>query len=253
MHSLSSFWAVMYSSRAFWIWSFPVFVNLVGVSSFSFLACFSCFWFFLVVCYCDFFHSDSFFYGLGYHTLEFCVVFWWCSVILPDYFFVVLLPSLFVVDFGLFQMFSWSSGCWLLLCLWCCGHYRLCPLFCICPSHLQWFLQCFFHTPLRRVCSLLLISPLGFCGSVSSTCMSFPGCWWGWVLCLLWVFYPRPVLAFGYCHRLRLCVCINHLLVRTITQPFTLESPNLDARHKTPWLRCLLFLGVIDLHLQGQI
>ena len=65
--------------------------------------------------------------------------------------------------------------------LWC-GHYQLCP------SHLQWFVQCFFHTPLRRVCGLLLISPLGFCGSVSSTCMSFPGCWWGWVLCLLWVF-----------------------------------------------------------------
>ena len=61
-------------------------------------------------------------------------------------------------------------------------------------------------------------------------------------------FYPRPVLAFGYCHRLRLCVCpcvyvcvcINHLIVRTITrQPFTLESPNLDERRKTPWLRCL--------------
>ena len=51
-----------------------------------------------------------------------------------------------------------------------------------------------------------------------------------------------------------LCVCINHLLVRTIThQPFTLESPNLDERRKTPWLRCLLFLGVIDLNLQGQI
>ena len=77
-------------------------------------------------------------------------------------------------------------------------------------------------------------------------------------------FYPRPVLAFGYCHRLRLCVrpcvrvsvcvCINHLLVRTIThQPFTLESPNLDESRKTPWSRCLLFLGVIDLDLQGQI
>ena len=68
-------------------------------------------------------------------------------------------------------------------------------------------------------------------------------------------YYPRPVLAFGYCHRLRLCVrvCINHLLVRTIThQPFTLESPNLDERHKTPWLRCQLFWGVIDLDRQGQ-
>ena len=40
------------------------------------------------------------------------------------------------------------------------------------------------------------------------------------------IFYPRPVLAFGYYHRLRLCVCpcvcvslcVNHLLVRAITQ-----------------------------------
>ena len=50
------------------------------------------------------------------------------------------------------------------------------------------------------------------------------------------------------------CVCINHLLVRTIThQPFKLESPNLKHRCKTPWLRSLLFWGVIDLELQGQI
>ena len=77
-------------------------------------------------------------------------------------------------------------------------------------------------------------------------------------------FYPRPVLAFGYCHRLRLCVCVsvcvcvslcvNHLLVRAITRdPFKLGSPNLDQRCKRPWLRSLLFLGVIDLDLQGQI
>ena len=75
-------------------------------------------------------------------------------------------------------------------------------------------------------------------------------------------FYPRPVLAFGYCHRLRLCVCpcvcvslcVNHLLVRAITwDPFKLGSPNLDQRCKRPWLRSLLFWGVIDLDLQGQI
>ena len=74
-------------------------------------------------------------------------------------------------------------------------------------------------------------------------------------------FYPRPVLAFGYCNRpclcicqcvcVSVCVCINHLLVRTIThQPFKLESPNLKLRCKTPWLRCLLFWVVIDLELQ---
>ena len=48
--------------------------------------------------------------------------------------------------------------------------------------------------------------------------------------------------------------CGNHLLVRTIThRPFKLGSLNLDHRCKRPWLRSLLFLGVIDLDLQGQI
>ena len=70
----------------------------------------------------------------------------------------------------------------------------------------------------------------------------------------LWHFYPRPVLASGYCRCLCLCVCINHLLVRTITRHlFKLGSPNLVQRSKTPWLRFLLFCGVIDLDLQGQI
>ena len=63
-------------------------------------------------------------------------------------------------------------------------------------------------------------------------------------------FYPRPVLAFGYCHCLRLCVCVsvclcvNQLLVRAITRdPFKLGSPNLDQRCKRPWLRSLFILG----------
>ena len=79
-------------------------------------------------------------------------------------------------------------------------------------------------------------------------------------------FYLRPVMAFRYCGCLRLCVCvsmcvcvsvcvsINHLLVHAITRdPFKLGSPNLDQRCKTIWLRSLLFYGVIDLDLQGQI
>ena len=77
-------------------------------------------------------------------------------------------------------------------------------------------------------------------------------------LCLS--FYPRPVLAFGYCRCMRLsvcpsvCVCGNHLPVRAITHHlFKLGSPNLDHRCKRPWLRSLLFWGVIDLDLQGQI
>ena len=50
------------------------------------------------------------------------------------------------------------------------------------------------------------------------------------------------------------CVCGNHLLVRAITcHPFKLESPNLAQKSKTPWLRSLLFWGVIDLELQGRI
>ena len=50
------------------------------------------------------------------------------------------------------------------------------------------------------------------------------------------------------------CVCVNHGLVRTITHhSFKLESPILEQRCKRPWLRCLLFLGMIDLDLQGQI
>ena len=77
---------------------------------------------------------------------------------------------------------------------------------------------------------------------------------------VLFAFYPRPVLAFGYCRCLRLSVCPsvrvcgNHLLVRAITRhPCKLGSPNLDHRCKRPWLRSLLFWGVIDFDLQGQI
>ena len=72
-------------------------------------------------------------------------------------------------------------------------------------------------------------------------------------------FYPRPVLDFGYCRCLRLCVCVclsvclcvNHLLVRAITRDlFKLGSPNLDQRCKRPCLRSLLFFGPIDRDLQ---
>ena len=76
---------------------------------------------------------------------------------------------------------------------------------------------------------------------------------------LLHAFYPRPDLAFGYCHRLRLwvcvsvCVCINHEFVRTITHhSFKLGSPNYDQRYKIPWFSSLLVWG-IDPDLQGQI
>ena len=54
------------------------------------------------------------------------------------------------------------------------------------------------------------------------------------------------------------CVCVrvsvNHEFVRAIThQLFKLGSPNLDKRCKRPWLSALLFCGMIDCDLQGQI
>ena len=67
-------------------------------------------------------------------------------------------------------------------------------------------------------------------------------------------FWPSGIVIAPVCVSVCVCVCINHLLVRTIThQPFKLESPNLKHKCKTPWLRSLLFWGVIDLELQGQI
>ena len=48
--------------------------------------------------------------------------------------------------------------------------------------------------------------------------------------------------------------CVNHELIRAITHHlFKLGFPNLDHRCQRPWLRSLLFLGVIDLDLQSQI
>ena len=50
------------------------------------------------------------------------------------------------------------------------------------------------------------------------------------------------------------CVCGKHLLVHAITHhPFKLGSLNLDPRCKRPWSRSLLFWGVIDIDLHGQI
>ena len=71
------------------------------------------------------------------------------------------------------------------------------------------------------------------------------------IIIRLVIFYPRSVLAFGYCRCLYLCVCVclsvrlsvclcvglcvNHLLVLVITRdPFKLGSPSLDQRCKRP-------------------
>ena len=73
-------------------------------------------------------------------------------------------------------------------------------------------------------------------------------------------FYPRQVLAFGYCRCLRLsvcpsvrvCMCQSLACPRDNSGPFKLGSPNLKQRCKTPWLRFQMF-DAIDLDLQGQI
>ena len=62
------------------------------------------------------------------------------------------------------------------------------------------------------------------------------------------------VLSLPACVCVCVCLSVNHQLVRAVThQPFKLESPNLDQRCKRPWLRSLLFFGMIDIELQGQI
>ena len=50
------------------------------------------------------------------------------------------------------------------------------------------------------------------------------------------------------------CLSVCQSLVPAITRDsFKLGSTNLDYRCKCPWLRSLLFSGVTDLDLQGQI
>ena len=59
-------------------------------------------------------------------------------------------------------------------------------------------------------------------------------------------FYPRPVMAFGYCHRLNLslCVSVNHKLVGAISpHPFKLKSPNLDQKMQNILLKVPIVLG----------
>ena len=67
-------------------------------------------------------------------------------------------------------------------------------------------------------------------------------------------FWPSGIVVACVC----VCVCVrvsvNHEFVRAIThQPFKLWSPNVDQRCKRPWLRALLFCGMIDRYLKGQI
>ena len=67
-------------------------------------------------------------------------------------------------------------------------------------------------------------------------------------------FWPSGIVVACVCLCVCPYVCVNPQLVRAITcHLFNLESPNLDQKCKTTWLRSLLFLDLIDLELQGQI
>ena len=67
---------------------------------------------------------------------------------------------------------------------------------------------------------------------------------WNGIQCKF-TFYPRPVLAFGYCHRLGcVCVCVN-FFVRAITHlTFQLESSNLDQKIQQILLKVPIVFGV---------
>ena len=63
-------------------------------------------------------------------------------------------------------------------------------------------------------------------------------------------FWPSGIVVACVCLCVRLSVCA---VITCLHHPFKLGSPNLDHRCIRPWLRPLLFWGVIDLDLQGQI
>ena len=134
---------------------------------------------------------------------------------------------------------------------------NLCLYRCVCIKLLNF----------TKICILVFdITIWSWISTISATKRSFTCAYlvltWFYLsfIALIMCFYPRPVLAFGYCRCLRLSVCPsvrvcgNHLLVRAITHhPFKLGSPNLNHGCKRPWLWSLfVFLG-IDLDLQGQI
>ena len=69
-------------------------------------------------------------------------------------------------------------------------------------------------------------------------------------------FWPSGIVVacVCLCVCLSVCVSVNPELVHAINHhAFKLESPHLDKRCKTTWLRSLLFWGAIDFELQGQI
>ena len=67
-------------------------------------------------------------------------------------------------------------------------------------------------------------------------------------------FWPSFIVVACVCVCMCVRVSVNYEFVRAITpQPFKLGSPNLDQRCKKLWLSALLFCGMIECDLQGQI
>ena len=74
-------------------------------------------------------------------------------------------------------------------------------------------------------------------------------------------FYPRPVLAFGYCRCLRLCVCVSVCLCvcqsrvcpRDNSSPVQARITKFGAQMQNTLVKVPIVLWVIDLDLQGQI
>ena len=74
-------------------------------------------------------------------------------------------------------------------------------------------------------------------------------------------FYPRPVLAFGYCHHLRLCVCpcVRVCVYQSLACPHNNSSAvqtritKFGSKKQTTLVKVLIDFGLIELDLQGQI
>ena len=74
---------------------------------------------------------------------------------------------------------------------------------------------------------------------------------WHWIF-TRGQYWPLGIVVACVC--VYVCLSVNHELVRAIIhQPFKLGSLNLDQKCKRPWLRSLLFCGVITGDLQGHI
>ena len=78
----------------------------------------------------------------------------------------------------------------------------------------------------------------------------------------IYPFYPRPILAFMYCHRLCLCVCqcvcvslyVNHFACpRDNWWPVQARIPKFGPKMQKTLVKVPIVLGAIDLDLHGQI